>query len=106
MRDGGPIDPDVLFIVESNELLASELCAIVCDDGVRYPKVMDDVEEEQHGLLRFDHGDRSSFDPFRKLVYGDKQVGVSLWHLFERPNQIEPPNHKGPRDGDHLECLG
>ena len=47
---------------------------------------MDDVKEEQHGLLELDHGDRSSFDPFRKLVYGDKQVGVALGRLFERPN--------------------
>ena len=46
VRDGCPIDPDVLFIVESNEFPASELCAIVCDDGVRYSKAMDDVEEE------------------------------------------------------------
>ena len=46
MRDGGPIDPDVLFIVESNEFLASELRAIIYDDGVRYSKAMDDVEEE------------------------------------------------------------
>ena len=27
-------------------------------------------------------------------------------HLFEWPNQIEPPDHEGPCDGDHLECLG
>ena len=72
VHDGGPINPDVLFIAESNELLASELRAIVCDDGVRYSKAMDDVEEEQHSLLELDHGDRSSFDPFCKLVYGDK----------------------------------
>ena len=26
--------------------------------------------------------------------------------LFEWPNQVEPPDHEGPRDGDHLECLG
>ena len=58
VRDGGPIDPDVLFIAESNELPAGELCAIVCDDGVWYSKAMDDVEEEQHGLLRLDRGDR------------------------------------------------
>ena len=67
---------------------------------------MDDVEEEQHGLLGFDHGDRPSLYPLRKFVYGDKQVGVAPERLFERPNQIEPLDHEGPRDGDHLECLG
>ena len=72
MRDGRPIDPDVLFITESNEGLVGELRAVVCDDGVWYSKMMDDVEEKQHGLFEFDHGDRPSFDPFCKLVYGDK----------------------------------
>jgi len=106
VRDGGPIDPDVLFITESNEFLTGELCAIVRDDGVWYSKMMDDVEEEQHSLLGFDHGDRSSFDPFCEFVYGDKQVGVAPERLFERSNQIEPPDREGPHDGDHLECLG
>ena len=46
VRDGSPIDLDVLFIAKLKEFLASELCAIVCDDRVRYPKAMDDVEEE------------------------------------------------------------
>ena len=72
VRDGRPIDPDVLFITESDEFSAGELRAIVRDDGVWYSKSMDDVEEEQYGLLGFDRGDRSSFDPFRELVYGDK----------------------------------
>ena len=67
---------------------------------------MDDVEEEQHRLLGLDCGDRPSFDPFCELVYGDKQVGVAPRRLFERPNQVEPLDHEGPCDGDHLECLG
>ena len=33
-------------------------------------------------------------------------MGVDLGRLFERPNQIEPLDHEGPCDGDHLECLG
>ena len=106
MRDGGPINSDVLFIIELNEFLSSELRAIICDDGVQYSKAMDDVEEEQHSLLGLDHGDQSSFDPFCELVYGDKQVGVAPGRLFERSNQIEPPDHEGPHDGDRLECLG
>ena len=67
---------------------------------------MDDVEEKQHGLLGFDRGYWSSFNPFCKLVYGDKQVGKAPERLFEWPNQVEPLDHEGPRDGDHLECLG
>ena len=70
--DGCPIDPDVLLIAESDEFPAGELRAVVRDDGVWYSKMMDDVEEEQHGLLGFDRRDWPSFDPFGELVYGDK----------------------------------
>ena len=44
--DGCPIDPDVLFVAESNEFPADELRAIVRDDGVQYSEAKDDVEEE------------------------------------------------------------
>ena len=90
---GGPIDADVVFIVESEELLSGELRAIVRDDGVRDSKAMDDVEEEQHGLLGLDHGDRPSLYPLCKLVYRDKQVGVAPVRPFERFDQIEPLDH-------------
>ena len=106
VRDGGPIDPDVVFIVESKELLSSELCAIVCDDGVWDSKMMDDVEEEEHCLLRFDHKDWPSLYPLGNFVYGDKQVGVAPGRFFERSNQIETLDHERPCDGDHLEHLG
>ena len=33
-------------------------------------------------------------------------MGVAPECLLERPNQIEPLDHEGPHDGDHLECLG
>ena len=33
-------------------------------------------------------------------------MGVASGRLLERSNQIEPLDHEGPRDGDHLECLG
>jgi len=46
MHHGGPIDADVVFITESEELLSSELHAVVHDDGVRDPKAMDDIKEE------------------------------------------------------------
>jgi len=46
VRDGGPIDLDVVFIVELKELLSSELRAVVHDDRVWDSKAMDDVEEE------------------------------------------------------------
>jgi len=67
---------------------------------------MDDVEEEQYGLLGFDRENRSSFYPLCKLVYGDKQVGVAPGRLFEWSNQIKSPDYEWLGDGDRLECLG
>ena len=46
MRNGGPIDPNVVFITKSKELLSGELCVVVHDDGVWDSKAMDDVKEE------------------------------------------------------------
>ena len=67
---------------------------------------MDDVEEEQHGLLGLDRGDQSSLYPLCKLVYSDKQVHITPRCSLERSNQIKPLDRKWPCDGDHLECLG
>ena len=106
MHHSGPINVDVVFIVESEELLSGEPCVVVRDDGVWDSKAMDDVEEEQHGLLGHDHGDRPSLYPLCKLVYGDKQVGVAPGCSFEGSDQIEPPDREWPHDGDRLESLG
>jgi hypothetical protein len=46
-----PVHTDVVVLAEVQELLASELGAIVSDDGVRDSKAMDDVGEERHRLL-------------------------------------------------------
>ena len=106
MRHSGPINADVVFIIESEELLFGELRAVVRDNGVQGSKAMDDVKEEQHGLLKLDRGDRSSLYSLCKLVYGDKQVHIALGRPLERSDQIKPPDHERSCDGDHLECLG
>ena len=85
---------DVMFIAKSEEFLASELHAAIHDDGVWDSKAMDDVKEEQHGLLGLDHGDRPSFYPLCKLVYGDKQVRIVPGHPLERSDQIKLPDHE------------
>ena len=97
---------DVVFIVESEELLSGELHAIVHDNGVQDSKKMDDVKEEQHGLLGLDHGDQSSLYRLCKLVYGDKQVRIASGRPLEMSDQIEPLDCEWPRDGYLLECLG
>ena len=95
-----------MFIAKLEELLPSELHVVVRDDGVWDFEAMDDVEEEQRGLLVLDRGDWPIFYPLCKLVYGDKQVGVAPGRFFERSNQIESPDYEWPGDGDRLECLG
>ena len=90
----GLIDVDVLFIIESEELFPGELRAVVRDNGVWDSKMMNDVKEEQHGLLGLDHRDRSSLYPLCKLVYGDKQVHISPRRSLERSDHIEPRYHE------------
>ena len=46
VHHSGPIDMDVVFIAESEELLSSELRAIAHDDGVWDSEAMDDIKEE------------------------------------------------------------
>jgi hypothetical protein len=48
---GGPVHPDVVVLAKVQELFASELGAVVGDDGVRDPRAMDDVGEERHRLF-------------------------------------------------------
>ena len=106
MRHGGPIDVDVEFIIESEELLPGELRVVVRDNGVWGSKAMGDVKKEQHGLLGLDRGDRSSPYPLCKPVYGYKQVCIAPGRPLDRSNQIKPPDRERPHDGDRLECLG
>jgi hypothetical protein len=46
MSHGRPEHADVMVVAEIQELLASELGAIIRDDVVRNPKPMDDVSEK------------------------------------------------------------
>ena len=86
VHHSGPIDMDVVFIIESEELFPGELCVVVCDNVVRDSKAMDDVKEEQHGLLGLDRRDRLSLYPLCKLIYGDKQVHIASGRSLERAN--------------------
>ena len=54
------------------EFLPCELCTVVGYDGVWDLESVDNVREEQHGLHRFDHGDRPSLYPLCELVHSDK----------------------------------
>jgi hypothetical protein len=69
---GGLVHPDVVVFTEVQELSASELGAIVGDDGVRDPEVMDDVGEECHRLFGPDAVSGSDFDSLGEFVNGDQ----------------------------------
>jgi hypothetical protein len=72
----------MMLITEIQELSAGELGAVVGDDDIGDPKPMDDVGEEEDGLLGADVGDGSSLDPFGELVNGHQQMGVSSFRLL------------------------
>jgi hypothetical protein len=46
MCNGCPVHADVVFVTKLQELPAGKLRPIVGDDGIRYPKPVDDVGEE------------------------------------------------------------
>jgi len=75
----GPVHTDVMPFTEVQELFAGELGAFVSDDDIGNPKPVDDVSEEEDGLLRVDVRDGSSFDPFGEFVDGHQQMGVSSY---------------------------
>jgi hypothetical protein len=51
MGDRGPVHPNVVFIVEIQELLPGEPVAIFSDDGVRDPKMENNVLDKAYSLL-------------------------------------------------------
>ena len=69
MSDRGPIDPDVVSIIEVQELLPGEVCSVVGDDIVRDTKPIDDDEEELDRLFRADIGDGLRLYPLGELVH-------------------------------------
>jgi hypothetical protein len=95
MSYGQPEHTDVMVIAEIQELLARELGAVVRDDAVRNPKVIDDVGEEQHGLLRPDASDRSGLDPLGNLSTTTSKWVKPLVVLFRGPTKSSPQTANG-----------
>jgi len=69
-------------VTEVQEFFVGELSAVVGDDDVGNPKPVDDVGEENDGLVRADVRDGSSLDPFGEFVDGHQQMGVSSYYLL------------------------
>jgi len=66
---------DVMPVVEVRELFVGELRAVVVDNDVGYPELVDNVGEEEDSLLGADVCDGSSLDPFGEFVDGYQQMG-------------------------------
>jgi hypothetical protein len=105
MSYGGPVHPDVVILAEVQEFSAGELGAVVGDDGVRDPEVMDDVGEERHRLLGPDAVQRSDLDPLGEFVDGDQQVRVAPGRLLQRADEVQIPHSEGPGEGYRLQSL-
>jgi hypothetical protein len=75
VRFSSPIHADMVIIVEIKKLFASELRAVVGDDGVYDPEAMDNISKEEHRLLRFNLRNWPSLNPLLEFVDGEQQVG-------------------------------
>jgi hypothetical protein len=84
----------VVIVAELQELSASELGAVVGDDGVRHSKPVDDVGDELYSLLRSKVGDQ-----FGELIHDNQQVGVAPERLSQGPNDVQSPHDEQPCDG-------
>jgi hypothetical protein len=72
MSHDGPVHTDVVVTIEIQELLFSELCAMVRDNGVWDAGTMDDVHEESHRMLELNVREGPNLDPLGKFVDGDQ----------------------------------
>ena len=77
VSDGGLVDSNVVVIIESEELLSDEECAIVSDYGVWDSKSIYDVKEEFHCVFRSYSCYGFSFDPLGEFVDHHQKVGVA-----------------------------
>jgi hypothetical protein len=104
--DRGPVHPDVVIIIEIQELFPSELSASIVDDGVRDSKTENDVLDEIHYLLGANISQGPRLDPLSQLVDHDKQVGQALERFLEGPQEVQAPQGERSCNGDGLELLG
>ena len=90
VRYGSLINVDVVVVVEPEEFLPHELCAVVGYDGVWDPKSVDDVHEELHGLLGFDHRDCRASIHFVNLSTATSKCVKPPSALLRGPTRLSP----------------
>jgi hypothetical protein len=90
--DRDPVHLDVVIITEIQEPFPDELSAIVGDDGLRDPKTENDVPDEIHCLLGSNLCQGPRLSPLSELVDRDEQVGQTLGHFIEGPQEVQAPH--------------
>ena len=81
-----------------------KICAVVGYDAVWHTIPSSDVGDECHGSRPVQLLDRLRFDPLGKFVHGDKQMCQAAAGCLEWADHVQPPDDKGPGEGDGLEC--
>jgi hypothetical protein len=78
----------VVVITEVQELLSSELGAVVGDDRIRDPKAEGNVSSKAYRLFGVNCGHIISLDPFSEPFKSDKHVGKAPRRFFEGSQEI------------------
>jgi hypothetical protein len=92
--DCGLVHPDVVIITEIQEFFLDELSVVVGDDGVRDPKMKNDVLDEIYCLHGANLSQGHHLDPLSKLVDRDKQVGRAPGCFVKGPQKVQAPYSK------------
>ena len=77
---------------------------LVGDDAVRHAIPSSDVGNKCHGSRPVQLLDWLRFDPLGKFVHSDKQMCQAATGCLEWAHHVQPPDGKGPGEGDGLEC--
>ena len=78
--------------------------AVVGDDAVWYSIPGGDICDECHGSRPVQLLDWLRFNPLGEFVDGDKQMSHATVCRLEWAHHVQPPDGKGPGEGDGLEC--
>jgi hypothetical protein len=101
----GPVQLNAI-IVKIQELLPDELVVIVGDDGVRDPKMENNVLDKIHCLRGADLSQWPCLNPLSELVDRNKPVGQAPRRFLEEPQKVQTLHGKQTCNGDGLEILG
>ena len=84
----------------------SKLRVVICDDAVGDPEAAHEALDELDGRASWDGTDGFHFRPLGELVDGDIEVSVAPSRPRERSQDVQPPDHKRPRERYRLEADG